>query len=271
MINRKNSTKEFFKVPSECPVCGHQTEEDGKFLICPNDNCPALEYGNLYKWINTLEIKGVGDATIEMLQEKRLVTEPAHFYNLTKEQLLKLDRMGDRSAEKILKALHAKKEIELHVFIGGLNIKDVSKSTAKAMIEAGYDSIDKMHTAAIGDLIKISGIEYVTAEKIVLGLVEKADVIDNLLEVGITIKKPIVVTDGKLKDLSFCVTGKLNTMKRNELEDLVKMNGGMLKSVSKKLSYLVTNDPDSGSGKNLKAQQEGVATISEDEFLEMIK
>ncbi len=275
MIKRKQP-REFFEVPQTCPVCGHPTEKEGKFLICPNDNCPALEYGNLFKWVTTLGIKSLGDATIEALQEKRLVTEPAGFYRLDETDISSLDRMGTRSAQKIWNNLHRKMEIDLDVFVAALNIKDVSKSTATMMIEAGFDTIDKMHAATIDELIKIPGIENVTAEKIVTGLTDKYTVIENLFEVGIEIKKPIVIVGGTLDGLTFCTTGPLETMDRSEFEMAVKQNGGINKGVSKKLNYLVTNTPDSGTGKNKKAEdliENGfeIKVISEDAFLEMIK
>jgi len=279
MIRRKTdiaSNKEFFEIPATCPVCGHPTEEEGKFLICPNDNCPALEYGNLFKWIATLDIKSIGDSIIEVLQQERLVTEPADFYKLTENDFIDLYRMGEKTAKKILKNLHAKMEIDLDIFVAALNIKDVSRSTAAMMISAGYDTIGKMHAATIDELIKIGGIEIVTAEKIVTGLTDKYSVIQNLIEVGIVINKPIVVVDGKLDGLTFCTTGTLYTMKRKEFEIMVKQNGGELKSVSKNLSCLVTNDADSGSSKNAKAaaliaEGSDLKVITEQQFLEMIK
>lgn len=275
MITRKQP-KEFFEVPQVCPVCDHPTEEDGKFLICPNDNCPALEYGNLFKWITVLGIKSVGDATIEALQEKRLVTEPADFYKLEEEDISGLDRMGTRSAQKIIRNLRRKMEIDLDIFVAALNIKDVSKSTVTMMIDAGFDTINKMHAATIDELVKIPGIENVTAEKIVTGLTDKYGVIENLLEQGVEIKKPIVIFGGKLEGLTFCTTGPLETMDRTEFELSVKQNGGINKGVSKKLNYLVANDINSGTGKNKKASDlidEGfdLKVINEDAFLEMIK
>ena len=276
MIRRKINIKEFFEVPQICPVCSHKTEEEGKFLICPNDNCPALEYGNLFKWISVLDIKGIGDATIEILPEKRLVTEPSHFYTLTETDFEYLDGLGQKTATKILRNLNAKKKLDLDVFVAALNIKDVSRSTAAMMMGAGFDTIDKMHGATIAELIKIPGIEMVTAEKITVGLTDKYTIIENLFEVGIKIKEPVVIIDGKFSGLLFCTTGPLETMDRKEFEEKVKMNGGLNKGVSKKLNYLVTNDPDSGTGKNKKAEdliEEGyeIKVIDEQTFLEMLK
>jgi len=162
-------------------------------------------------------------------------------------------------------------EIDLEIFVAGLNIKGISESIAKSLISAGYDTINKMFDATIDQLIQIKGIELVTAEKINKGFKSKLNVIKNLLDIGITIKKPLIITDGKLKDLSFCVTGSLVTMKRKDFEDIVKKNGGQLKSVGKGLSYLLTNDPNSGSEKNNKAQELCIKLITEDQFLAMIK
>lgn len=262
--------KQYFEIPDICPSCGHPTKIDGKFLMCPNDNCDALAYGNLYKWIAVLEIKNIGNSIIEMLFEKGIVSEPADFYKLSVNDIADLERLGEKSANKILENLNNKKEIPLDIFIGALNMSNFSTSTAKMLIEAGYDTIEKMQNITGSELVQIKGIEEKTAKQILNGLQSKADIIKNLFDVGITIKKIEINKDGKLSGLSFCVTGSLESMKRKDFEKLVVENGGSFKGISKDLSYLVNNDPNSTSSKNKKAKELNIKIITEKEFLDLL-
>ena len=137
------------------------------------------------------------------------------------------------------------------------------------MVDAGYDSIKTIKNASIGNLAKIEGIAEINAKKIKNGLKKlEQDMIDLIETKKISIEKK--VKGGYLAGKSFCVTGKLNDITRNEAKDLVISLGGQFKSgVTNTLNYLVTNDPGSGSSKNTKARNFGVEIITEAEFLEM--
>lgn len=250
-----------------CPVCREKTEISGKFLICPNLNCKGKEIGNLNRWIDALNIMDISEKTINLLYNNGLIKEPADFYKLNVEDISCLERMGEKSAEKIVNNLVNNIVLDLSTFISGLNIPNFSKSRAELLIENGIDNLEKMLKATKEDLVKIKGIESKTAELIVNGLLNKRKTIFNLLTY-ITIKERTI---GKLNGLSFCVTGALNTMDRKEFIAKVTQNGGSYKSsVVKGLTYLVTNDTESGSSKNKKAKENGVKIINEQEFLTLI-
>ena len=138
------------------------------------------------------------------------------------------------------------------------------------LIDGGFNSLDKILSAEEDDFAGVYMFAEITARSLKAGLVENEKEMRSLVEKGIiTIES---LSDGKLSGLSFCFTGELKTMKRQDAESLVKKNGGSSKSsVTKDLSYLVTNDTTSGSSKNLKAQKLGIKIINEEEFLELLK
>jgi len=271
---------DLFIIPTKCPECGGMAAIEGKFLKCTNDNCSGLGTGNLKRWIETLEVDSIGPKLIDNLYHSNLVREPADFYKLSKVQLIRLERMGERSATKILKNLKAKTELTMSEFIAGLNMPNFSGQTAKSLEEAGFDSINKIFDAQEHELIKVKGIEIKTARQIIKGMQSKANTIKNLFDVGITIKqeKKFEPTSNILKGLSFCFTGAIQAIrtdgKRFTRDDMHKLviedNGVVTESVKKGLSYLVMADPSSTSTKANKARELGISVLSEEDFFKMI-
>ena len=271
--------KEYFKPPTHCPECNSELEIEGKFLICPNDNCQALLTGNLEKWIGGLEIMDIGGKIIEALHLSGKLNEPADFYKLQPQDISTLEGLGEKSAKKILEHLHEKKELTLPEFIGNLNMRNFSTSRVELLVEAGFDSITKLQDATIEQLVKIKGIERKTALAIVNGLEAKKQVIQNLLNVGITIKEieKTQIKSNKLKGLSFCFTGAINRIgsngkrfTREMMEALVIENDGQVDSVNRNLKHLVQADPSSVSSKSQKASQLGIKILSEADFFKML-
>lgn len=274
-----NDGGEFFYHPKNCPICGMQTDIDGKFLICNNTNCKGTKLGNLKKWIDTLDIKGIGEETIEQLYDNGLLKDPSDFYILDSKEVIKLDRMGEKKVSNIINGINEKKSVNLETFIAGLNIKSISSSIIENLKENGFDSIEKIKTANTMDLCKIHGIEQKTAIRIIEGINRKLDVIDKLLKNGIEIKnEEKVKIDGALSGKSFCFTGAINKVDnngnrytRNMLHEIVINNGGLVEdSIKKDLTYLVQADINSVSSKSEKAKRAGVNIISEEEFFNMI-
>ena len=272
---------EDFEIPTTCPECGGKTEIQNKFLVCTNDECSGLGTGNLERWVNVLKIDSVGPKVIQQLYDNGFVKQPGDFYNITADQIAGLERMGERSANKIIKNLRAKMKVTLPEFIAGLNMPNFSKETAEALIEAGYDNIVKISNATESDLILVKGIAEKTASQIIKGLQSKSFVIKHLFESGITIKEPekIKLDSEKLKGMSFCFTGAINALKpdgkrytRIDMANLVIANGGQVKdSVDKTLTYLVMADPSSTKNKAQKARKLGTSILNESEFFNMVK
>jgi len=272
-----------------CPSCNEKTEEDGKFLVCPNNECPGKEVGDLKKWIEKIGVKGqgVGESTIDKLYEAGLLKTPADFYTLDKNKIARLEGFGERSAEKLLTALNDKKQLTLPEFIGGLNLKNFSSSMAELLVDEGYITLEQFLELKVDTLVKVKGIEMTTALAFVSGLARKysSGLLEQLMKVGIEIiaapeppEADIIWSGGGFDDLvftneSFCFTGKIERVgddgkrfTRSMMEELVVKNGGTIGKVKKGLTYLVQADPESTSTKSRKAQQLGIKILSEIEF-----
>ena len=180
-----------------------------------------------------------------------------------------MERQGTKSAEKALSNLFKVKSISLGKFIGGFDIEEIGETIIDLVVDTGYGSLEAIKNASIGNLANIEGIAEINAQKIIDGIKKlEPDMIELLDTNKITIEKK--VKGGNLSGKSFCITGKLNSITRNEAKDLVISLGGQFKSgVTSKLDFLVTNDPGSCSSKNVKARDLGVGIITESEFLEM--
>lgn len=271
-----------FKIPETCPICGSDTEVEGKFLICPDDGCEALFLGNLQKWVVKLEIMDISYATIEKLYQAGKIEYPSDFYYLTVSDIASLDGLGEKSAKKMLDQFHSKKEIDLPTFIGGLNMSSFSNSQCEKLVKAGHDTLEKLFSLTEEKLCAIPGIKEAIAKKILDGLKQKKDVIDRLLKVGIKIKaierSEVKTISKKLSGMSFVFTGSVQKMNekgerytREDLQRLVVIHGGENHSaVNKKTKFLVQADANSQSTKTKKAQQLGVVILSEEKFFEMI-
>lgn len=281
------STGNYFEAPKFCPSCDSELKieksddktSDAKFLVCENLDCEALKIGGLNKWIYVLDIKSIGPKIIDLLFNNKLISDPADFYLLKPHDISLLDRMGDRSAHKILEKLHAKKVITLPEFIGGLNIKNFGQRTAEAIVEAGYDTVEEMINLTKTELVRIPGIEEKTASQITDGLNSKLNLIKKLQDVGIKIKEAekVEIKSDKLEGLTFCFTGAIqrndsngDRYTREMMQQLVVENSGELSNVKKGLSYLVMADPNSTKNKAKKARDIGINILSEDKFFEMV-
>jgi len=255
--------------PTKCPVCNSMLHNDGAFQICNNINCKAKAIGKINRWIDIINAKGISDKTIDALYNAGLIKTTSDLYRLSKDVIAVLDGFGDRSAELIINTMSKHKEVSYEDIIRGCNIPNLGKSTSKVLIDK-YETIEKLcEYANYDDLETLSNIGEETA---LLILKHKSEILDFYTEmkevVKIKQKEIIVKASDKLVGKSFCCTGTLST-KRDDVENLIKENGGVIKSVSKNLDYLVVGiDPGS---KVEKAKSAGVEIISENDLYKMIR
>jgi len=254
------------ELPVQCERCGSELVDDGTRLLCPNQACPKRAYFRIRKWLDVLDVRDFGDAILSRLFESGRVTEIADLYTLGVEDLTEFERMGETLATKILRNLHATTTVPLSRFVAGFNIEGVGTLIMDKAVAAGYDTLEKLETASAEELAEVPGIGAILGATIAHGIADLAAKMRAVLETGrITIAAP---SNGPLVGRSFCFTGSLATMTRSKAQDIVREAGGTVTStVSKTLSYLVTNDPESGSSKNAKAIKFGVRIITEAEFL----
>lgn len=259
--------------PKNCSSCGTTLLNEGTRLYCPNPACPKLIHHRIEKWINTLDIQDFGTVLLKQLFDAQRIRSIADLYTVTVEELAALDRMGQKSAEKVYRALHTKQSIPLALFIAGFDIEGIGKVMVEKLVDAGFDTLDKLLTASESDFAEVYQFGDILAHTLAAGLAQVKDEMRQLISSGvISIQEPRTAQSVlPLAGKSFCFTGELNTLKRKDAESLVQEKGGIIKSsVTKGLSYLVTNTPDSGSAKNKKAQELGTEIITEEAFLRLL-
>jgi DNA ligase (NAD+) len=259
--------------PAVCGACGTVLQDAGTRLFCPNSACPKRLHHRLEKWVSVLDIRELGEKLLAQLFESKRVRRIPDLYSLTEAELAAFDRMGELSAAKVIRHIRTKRELSLAAFVAGFDFEGVGELIVEKAAAAGFDTLEKLSGAAAGDLAGVYGLGEITAEVIVTGLRESRVEMEQVLGAGcISIAPPPDAGTAPLKGTSFCFTGELKTMKRSEAEEKVKALGGSAKpTVTKDLSYLVTNDVESGSAKNKKARENGIPIIDEDEFLKLLK
>ena len=255
------------KPPTKCGICGEKLEKTGEYISCRNRKCRALIEGRIQNWVDAQGILEWGETLIAQLVAAKLVKEPADLYVLKEEDIAKLDRRGMTIATKVLKNLKAQLPLSLAKFLASLGIENFGAQTAKAIVAAGFDSLDKVRSAKVDDLAPLAGVGPAKAKAVVVGLKERSAEIERLLKVGVV---PVTKkASGPLAGKTFCFTGALSKP-RKELEQLVEGRGGtLLAGVTKELNFLVMEDPSSGSSKALKAAKYGTKCIDEKAFLKM--
>jgi DNA ligase (NAD+) len=258
--------------PTTCGTCDTPLVDVGTRLFCPNPDCPKRLLHRLQKWIAVLDIRELGDKLMRQLFDKGRVRHISDLYTLEAKELETLDRMGELSAAKVVRHIRTRRVISLSAFVAGFDFDGVAEAMMEKAVTSGFDTLEKIRATTVEDLAAVYGLGEITAKAIAEGLATSASEMDEVLATGIiSIALPPAEGELPLKGVSFCFTGEMIAIKRNEAEEKVKRLGGQVKgSVVKDLSYLVTNDPESGSAKNKKAQSHGVPIIDETAFLAIL-
>ena len=260
--------------PTNCPACGSHLVEEGAHIFCENTlSCkPQLvktivHYGSR----EAMNISGFSERTAEQLFEKLNIKSISDLYKLNKEDLVKLDKFGDKKAQNLLDAIEKSKDCTLEAFIYSLGIQNVGVKTAKDIVNK-FKSLDGLKKATFEELVSVPDVGDIVANCIVEFFHEEKvlKTIDELLDIGVNPKfeeKEIVesVFDGK----TVVVTGTMEKYSRKEIKEKLEMLGAKVAgSVSKKTDYVVYGK-EAGS-KLTKAEELGVKTLTEDEFEVMI-
>ena len=278
VVEEKDLQTQDVEFPEVCEVCGSPLTDEGSRLYCPNKACSKRILHQLLKFQQTADIRDFGETLITSLYKDGRLKSISDIYSLSVEDLIPYflneesmeAEKRSLGAEKVYKSIQAHKELSLSVFLAGFDIEGFGETLAEKLIQSGYNTLEKLLNASQEQIAQVYGFAQIMAKNIVQGLAENAEEMRYLVNNGIiTIKNS---SGGKLSGKSFCFTGELVTMKRQDAEKLVKENGGACKSsVTKDLSYLVTNDTASGSSKNVKAASLGIPVINEEEFLSLLR
>lgn len=274
VLDKRTDDEQPFVMPDKCPVCGGQVERiEGEAVTrCINLACPAQIKERILHFAsrNAADIEGVGPAQIDQLTERGLIHDPADLYSLTMEQLLTLDRMGQKLAAKILASIDKSRGITLSKLIYGLGMRHVGEHVSQVLAEY-FGSLDAIESASESELSSVPEVGPVIAQSIITFFQEphNREVIEKLKAQGIVPQVSIEQKGTALEGKTFVFTGGLETMTRDEAEEKVRTLGGKAtSSVSKKTSYVVAGS-DAGS-KLQKARDLGVEVLTEDEFLKLI-
>lgn len=259
-----------FEPPSLCPSCGERVVRlfGEAALRCVNPECPEQLRRNIINFVSrqAMDVEGLGESTIDQLIDKKLISNAADLYFLTREQLLTLDKVKDKSADNILKALNISKSRGLTRVLTALGIRNVGKKTASLIAER-FGSIDAIIGASLNELSVIDGIGPIVANSVVefFGKDGARDLISRLKSADVDMTEQLRQRGGALENMLFVVTGTLPTLSRDEAHAYIERNGGKTaSSVSAKTTYLVAGE--SAGGKLARARELGVKVITEAEL-----
>lgn len=277
VAEKRTGDEKEVEIPSVCPECGWRVERQGEeaAIRCTNPHCPALGREGLIHFVSrdAMNIDGCGPSVINALLDAGLVRDAADLYSLRKEDLLKLERMGEKSADNLLAALAESKKNELDKLLFALGIRHVGAKVAR-ILATEFGSMEKLQQAQPEELAQIRDIGDKIAESAVtwLNVPANIDLLERLAAAGLTMTftPPASQEDNPFFGKTLVFTGTMPTLGRAEAKTMAQDVGAKVSgSVSKKTDYVIAG-AEAGS-KLEKAQQLGVTVIDEAEFLRLLK
>lgn len=277
VAEKRTGDEKEVEIPNVCPECGWRVERQGEeaAIRCTNPHCPALGREGLIHFVSrdAMNIDGCGPSVINALLDAGLVRDAADLYSLRKENLLKLERMGEKSADNLLTALAESKKNELDKLLFALGIRHVGAKVAR-ILATEFGSMEKLQQAQPEELAQIRDIGDKIAESAVtwLNVPANIDLVERLAAAGLTMTftPPASQEDNPFFGKTLVFTGTMPTLGRAEAKTMAQDVGAKVSgSVSKKTDYVIAG-AEAGS-KLEKAQQLGVTVIDEAEFLRMLK
>ena len=277
VVEKRTGDEKEVEIPSVCPECGWRVERQGEeaAIRCTNPHCPALGREGLIHFVSrdAMNIDGCGPSVINALLDAGLVRDAADLYSLRKDDLLKLERMGEKSADNLLTALAESKKNELDKLLFALGIRHVGAKVAR-ILATEFGSMAKLQQAQPEELAQIRDIGDKIAESAVtwLNVPSNIDLVERLAAAGLTMTftPPASQEDNPFFGKTLVFTGTMPTLGRAEAKTMAQDVGAKVSgSVSKKTDYVIAG-AEAGS-KLEKAQQLGVTVIDEAEFLRLLK
>jgi DNA ligase (NAD+) len=273
VIESKRTGKERkFKMPPKCPVCGAEVIREEAIHRCVGLDCAAQLKGRIKHFASkrAMDIEGLGVKLIDQLVDKSLVKDVADLYYISKEKLIELERMAEKSAQNIIDAIEGSKTKPLPKFLYALGIRHVGETTAEDLARR-FSRLDDFFHLSEEDLMEVEGIGPEVAASVHQFFKDKKnkESIERLKKAGVKVIEPKAKEKAKLAGKTFVFTGALKDFGRDEARSLVESLGGMTaSSISKKVDFVVAGE-DPGS-KHDKAKELGIKILTEEEFKKMI-
>ena len=267
-------------IPSKCPVCGEETQiKDAsgiRSLYCINPDCSAKKIKSFSHFVSrdALNIEGLSEATLEKFIAKGFIHEYSDLFRLTefKDEIVGMDGFGEKSYNNIITSVEKSRSVNIANFVYSLGIPNIGLANARLICKHFGEEISAVMDAKEEELAQIPGIGSVIAESFVVFMqdIKNKDVIHNCLEF-LALEKSEEFIESGISGKNFVITGSVYEFaNRNELKIYIEQRGGkVLSAVSSNTDFLINNDITSKSGKNKKANELGIAIISERHFLEM--
>ncbi len=274
-VVRHSQTAVRVMFPENCPSCGETvSREDGEAAVrCLNPDCPAQRARNLVHFASrdAMDIEGLGPAVVDLLLEEGLVSQVYDLYDLPRERIAAIERMGEKSADNLLAAIEASKSNDLYRVIYALGIRHIGEKAAK-LLATHFRTMDAVADASEEEMSTIEGFGGIMAHSVASFFARESskELINRLAAAGVNMTDLTERVDDRFAGVTFVLTGTLPTMTRKEASDLIEKYGGKTaSSVSKKTGYVLAGE-EAGS-KLTKAQQLGVPILTENDFMELIK
>jgi len=275
IIERRTGEEQVYHLPERCPVCDTPLIQmpDEAMSYCPNLHCPARNLESIIHFVSrgAMDMDTIGERMCVQLLEAGYIKSFADFYSLTREQLLELEGVKEKSADNMLKAIEASKHRPLWRLLLGLNIRYVGEKTAQIITQA-FDSMDKLLAASEDEITAIPGIGPVVGQSIYSWLQGEQNraLIERLRQAGLNMQEEQKKASGPLAGQTFLLTGRLSSMTRPIAEEkLVRLGGTIASGVSRSLNHLIVGE-DAGS-KLAKAQKAGVPIHDEQWLIDLFK
>ena len=275
IVERRTGEEQVYYLPERCPICDTPLiqNEDQAMAYCPNLQCPARNLEGVIHFASkgAMDIETIGEKMCGQLVEVGYIKSVSDFYILTREQLLELEGIKEKSADNILKGIEASKHRPLWRLLFGLNIRYVGGKTAQIIAEA-FGNMDNLLAASEEEITSVPGIGPVAGQSIYSWLQDEQNraLIERLRQAGVNMQEERKTVEGPLAGQTFLLTGRLTSMTRPIAEEqIIRLGGTIASGVSKTLSHLIVGE-DAGS-KLAKAQKAGVPIHDEQWLVELFK
>ena len=274
ILSRRTGQERVFQMPQSCPVCNSPVvSPEGEVMSrCPNNSCPAQLFETLRHFAGVMEIEGLGQSWCDALLKADLVKDVADLYYLSQEQLLTLERMGEKLASNILASIDMSKQRSLATLLTALGIRHVGRETAE-LLARHFGSLDHLASASSEELISIPTVGPKVAESILSYFQNQQNtkVIEKLWSGGVKMGEALLAAPREALPLAgktFVITGKLSSSREQAERKVKELGGAAASSVTRKTDYLVVGE-DPGS-KLERAQELGTQLLTEEEFQRLL-